>query len=237
MRGRCRVLPISIGLASRTAVPKEVRGRVRSALGYTDKDAVFLFLGRLVYYKGVQELILAAAQAGVKLLIGGEGPLEAALRKQVNTLGVSRLVTFLGRVPEVNLPGIFAASDVFVLPSNAASEAFGVVQLEAMAHGLPVINTNLPTGVPEVSRHGETGLTVSPGNVHELAGALRKLATDVDLRQHYGEAALRRVTEFSTPKIKETLRQIYREVHAQPIRALAAVQAPPAQLSPSGVGL
>jgi rhamnosyl/mannosyltransferase len=99
----------------------------------------------------------------------------------------------------------------FVFPSNAESEAFGLVQLEAMAAGKPVINTRLKTGVPEVSIDGETGITVNPNAPHELAEAMRKLHENPELRQRLGQNARERVKQHfvhsvTIPKI-ETIYQ------------------------------
>ena len=85
---------------------------------------------------------------------------------------------FLGRMSDEELPAFYQASDVFVLPSIARTEAFGVVQIEAMAAGLPVVSTNLPTGVPWVNQDGVSGLVVPPGDAAALGAALHRLAED-----------------------------------------------------------
>ena len=121
--------------------------------------------------------------------------LEPQLRQEAQTLGVADRVFFLGRLTDAQLRAAFRDCDIFVLPSVANSEAFGIVQLEAMVYGKPVINTALPTGVPLVSIHGETGLTVPPGDETALADAIRTLAEDDALREAYGAAAQRRVLE------------------------------------------
>ena len=98
-------------------------------------------------------------------------------------------------LPEEDLRAAFADCDIFVLPSVANSEAFGIVQQEAMVYGKPVINTALPTGVPHVSLDGVTGITVPPEDADALAQAIQKLADDKALREQYGSAAAKRVAE------------------------------------------
>jgi rhamnosyl/mannosyltransferase len=93
------------------------------------------------------------------------------------------------------------------------SEAFGIVQLEAMACGKPVVNTRLQSGVPFVSLDGATGLTVVPRNSTEMAGALNRLLADRDLRQRYGDCALRRVrSEFTADAMASRTLDLYRQV-------------------------
>lgn len=151
-----------------------------------------LFTGRLVYYKGVDVLLEAFRQVhGCELFLCGTGPLEDELKVKAEGLPVH----FLGRLPDAELKAAFADCDVFVFPSVENSEAFGIVQQEAMVYGKPVINTSLPTGVPYVSVHGETGLTVPPRDVNALAQAMQTLADDAELRRKFGENARKKVLE------------------------------------------
>ncbi len=162
------------------------------------------FAGRLVYYKGVDVLLEAFRQVhGCELFLCGMGPLEAELREKAQGLPVH----FLGRLSDAELKAAFADCDIFVFPSVENSEAFGIVQQEAMVYGKPVINTALPTGVPYVSVHGKTGLTVPPRDAKALAQAVQKLADDAALRRTYGENARRKVLEeYDSPRI---MRSIY----------------------------
>src|SRR5206468_10970589 len=99
-----------------------------------------------------------------------------------------------------------------VLPSTETAEAFGMVQLEAMAHGVPVINTSLASGVPSVSIHGETGLTVSPGNVKDLREAIRTLESDEQLRNRFPKNAQERVRLFSHSAVIGQIRSLYADI-------------------------
>jgi len=117
-------------------------------------------------------------------------------------------VHFLGKLSDAELKSAFADCDVFVFPSVENSEAFGIVQQEAMVYGKPVINTALPTGVPYVSVHGETGLTVPPKDADALAQAIQTLADDAALRRKFGENARKRVlSEYDCPTV---MRRIFR---------------------------
>ncbi|MDE6729973.1 MAG: glycosyltransferase [Oscillospiraceae bacterium] len=149
-----------------------------------------LFVGRFVYYKGIDILLKAFQQVrNCELFLCGTGILEPELHSLAENLAVH----FLGKLSEADLKTAFADCDIFILPSVQNSEAFGIVQQEAMVYGKPVINTNLPTGVPYVSVHGETGLTVKPGDVQGLADAIQMLADAPELRKIYGENARKRV--------------------------------------------
>lgn len=155
-----------------------------------------LFVGRLVSYKGVEVLLDAMAKtSGVELFIIGSGDLDEALAEQTERLQIKDKIHFLGTVETDDLKSAFNDCDMFVLPSVTRAECFGLVQLEAMVYGKPVINTSLPTAVPEVSLDKISGLTVTPGSATELAEAINKLATDKDLRKQYGNAARKRCQE------------------------------------------
>lgn len=175
---------------------------------------IILFVGRLVYYKGVEYLIDAVELLDGHLLIVGEGPQRQELEHQVKERGLCNQVTFLGFVSESDLDGLYQAAQIFVLPSVEPSEAFGIVQLEAMAHGLPVVNTNLPTGVPWVSQDGKTGITVPPRNTKALAAALEELLQDDERRDVLGSTARKRVEKmFTREQMLNKIEKIYEEEH------------------------
>lgn len=166
------------------------------------KFCKFLFVGRLVYYKGIDILLQAFAMIkNAELTVIGCGNLEGKLRRYVDEKGLSDRIHFLGKVEEDQLYHEFSNCDVFVLPSIAKSEAFGLVQLEAMAYGKPVINTNLPSGVPEVSIHGITGLTVEPGNVCELGDAMQWFIDHPEERCMMGKEARKRLENHYTIEV------------------------------------
>ena len=195
-REKCRVLPYGIVPGAYLRVPE---GNVLSEL-CNDKDSVkLLFTGRLVYYKGVDVLLRAMKEtSGCELFISGEGELEEGLREYVRDNGLEDRVHFMGFLPQTALRQAFRECDVFILPSVERSEAFGIVQIEAMVYGKPVINTALPSGVPYVSLDGITGLTVPPSDSDSLAEAINTLVGDKELRETMGRAAAERVkTEFS----------------------------------------
>ena len=157
----------------------------------------FLFVGRLVYYKGCDVLIRAMSKVKYGHLdIVGEGPLKTELTELSEKLGLTDRVSFLGEVADSVLDECFRKCDVFVLPSVEKSEAFGIVQMEAMAYGKPVINTNLKSGVPYVSLHRITGLTVEAKNSSELADAMNWLALHPEVREVYGKAGYERIKEY-----------------------------------------
>ena len=175
-----------------------------------------LFVGRFVYYKGVDVLIDAAAQSGGTLLLVGDGPLEPELRQRAIARGIQDRVRFLGRVSDEDLPAYYQAADVLVLPSVAKTEAFGVVQVEAMAAGIPVVSTNLPTGVPWVNQDGVSGLVVPPADAGRLAAALGRLAADPDLRARLGRGAAARAADlFTRDRMVATFKDVVeRAIHA-----------------------
>lgn len=176
-------------------------------------DPLILFVGRLVYYKGVDVLLEALSSTSrARLAIVGVGPLEGQLLGQARALGIAERVKFLGAVPDARLRSLYKCARFLVLPSVAPSEAFGMVQLEAMAASRPVISTDLKSGVPYVNQHGITGLIVPPGEARALASAMNRLLDDPEYAQRLGEGAERRVlAEFHVDRVIDAHLQLYAE--------------------------
>ncbi len=179
-----------------------------------DKPVRFLFVGRLVYYKGCKVLLEAFRQVkNAELIMIGDGVMKVELKKLAEQYEIAERVFFLGNVSDEELEENFAQCDVFVLPSIVKSEAFGLVQIEAMAYKKPVINTNLPSGVPYVSIHKETGLTVEPEDAQELAKAMNWMVVHPAERKQMGEKARQRVKdEFQMHMMLEKVLETYYRV-------------------------
>lgn len=198
-REKCCVIPYGINTDEYLKIQK--RPVLTEKLADKSNIKVF-FTGRLVYYKGVDVLLKAFRQVkNCELFIAGTGVLEDELKEYAVRHNM-KTVHFLGFLPDEDLKCAFADCDIFVLPSTANSEAFGIVQLEAMVYSKPVINTSLPTGVPYVSVDGVSGITVKPSDPVQLARAINILAGDKNLRDAYGKNAFKRVREiFNAEKV------------------------------------
>ena len=187
---------------------------------------LWLACGRLAYYKGLVHGIRALTKVRGTLLIVGDGPERPRLETEVQGLGLERRVIFLGTVPRV--APYYHAAHALWFPSNARSEAFGLVQLEAMASGCPVINTDIPnSGVAWVSRHLETGLTIPMNDAGALADAARCLLVEPGLRDRLAAAARARVVqEFDHRVMAQRSLSIYRHVlTGEPIADLPSLAA------------
>lgn len=161
-----------------------------------------LFIGRLVRYKGLDVLLRALERVpDLRLDIVGSGPEGPRLRTLTQALALTDRVKWFGEYPDEDLPRRMAEADFLVLPSVTVEEMFGLVVLEAMAAGRPVITTAVPTGVREVNVPGETGLEVPLQDPAALATALETLAHDPYLRERMGEAGRRRVQAHFTREI------------------------------------
>ena len=223
---RVKIVPLGLDLTS--FMPDAVDGGAVDAIRARIGRPFVLSVGRLVSYKGFDTLIAAAAATEATIAIVGTGPLDGALRARAQQLGIADRVIFAGAVSDRDLPAWYAAADVYVLASITGAEAFGLVQIEAMASGKPVINTALDTGVPEVSLHEKTGLTVPPGDVTALAAAIGRLMSDDELRTRLGAAArLRALEVFDAPRILDRLEAVYAGAIAG--RAALPVNAPVAR--------
>ncbi|MEK6280884.1 MAG: glycosyltransferase [Acidobacteriota bacterium] len=229
---RCRIVPYGIPIKQFSAYDSLEIARIRKQYG----SRLIISAGRLIYYKGFMHLVDAMSKIDGHLLIVGEGHLREDLESRARANQVSHKITFLGEVHNQDIVPYYHAADVFALASIARSEAFGIVQLEAMACGKPVVNTNLDSGVPWVSLHGMTGLTVPPNDPLALAGAINKLLDDSELREAYGQAGRVRVEdEFNQDVMLEGMVKLYSQILSLPIdeKSKSEVQPFPTKTSSS----
>ncbi len=202
-RGRVRVIPFGIEADEWAGVAGP-------------RDGPFLFVGRLVHYKGLGTLVTALGRVPeARLLVVGEGPLRQALERRARREGLAARARFAGDLDPPALREAMGAARALVLPSDGEGETFGVVQLEAMAAGLPVISTRLPTGVAEVNVDGVTGRIVPPADPGALADALAELLARPERGQAWGEAGRARVRErYARGAMLTALEAWYRELLA-----------------------
>ena len=208
---KCTVIPFGLERA-RYRLSGVTASRVQ-AIRANVKSPIVLFVGRLVPYKGVDVLLDAIKGLDATTVIVGEGPCRVSLMAKAVDSGLSDRVRFVGDISDAELLAWYHACDVFVLPSVTRQEAFGMVQLEAMLCGHPVISTELQTGTSWVNQHERTGIVVKPNNVSELRGALERLCGDRELREQFGDAGRKRVIEtFSAETMCQATVALYDDV-------------------------
>lgn len=205
-RDKARVIPL--GIAATTATPAEAppwpAGKLR-----------VLAVGRLSHYKGFDVLLRALANVPeATLLLVGKGECETELRALARQLGIEARVNFAGFIADDALAATYAQADVLCLPSLERSEAFGVVLLEAMRAGVPVVASDIRgSGVGYVVRDGASGLLVPPGDVDVLSAALQRLRDDNALRETLGAAGRQRWSEeFTLERAAQRMLTLYRDV-------------------------
>jgi rhamnosyl/mannosyltransferase len=196
-RDRLHVLPNGIDLEPYLNPSPEDQAkakRIRAA----HPGPLWLGVGRLIYYKGFLNAVRALPKVPGTLLLVGAGPDEPALRALAERLNVLDRIVFLGAMPYQQIVPYYLAAEALWFPSNARSEAFGIVQVEAMACGCPVINTAIPdSGVAWVSRHDESGLTVPIDDPVALSVAALRLLEEPGLRDRLAAGArARAIAEF-----------------------------------------
>jgi len=176
-------------------------------------EIIWLAVGRLVYYKALHIAIEALTLVTGTLIIIGIGSLEHQLKNLAYKLGVSDRIIWLGHVNEDELIGAYHAAKSLWFPSNVRSEGFGLVQVEAMASGCPVINANIPcSGVPWVSRHEQEGLTVPINDPVALALAAKRLLSEPGLHSRLSRDSRKRADYFNNVTMAQRSFQFYDKV-------------------------
>jgi rhamnosyl/mannosyltransferase len=180
---KVEVLPLGIDLEPfrrPSAAAQAYAARLRERFG----SPLWLCVGRLIYYKGLHVALEALRSVPGRLVVVGTGPLAGELKAQAEKLGVADRVEWCGHASADELVGAYHAATALWFPSVARSEGFGLVQVEAMASGCPVVNTAIPgSGVSWVSRDGREGLTVPVNDPTAFAAAANRLLGEPGLRE------------------------------------------------------
>lgn len=210
VQDKCTYLPIGIeGIEWNQRRVDEIRKR------YSGKKIIFS-LGRLVGYKGFKYLIDAANYLSddYVILIGGSGKLFGELSEQIVANHLQNRVSLLGRVSDEDLPNYYAACDLFCLSSIQKTEAFAIVQVEAMSCHKPIVATNIPgSGVSWVNAHGVSGENVPIADSKTLAQALGKILMDKECYARYSSGAYERFQQnFKIDKMIDKCLDIYEKV-------------------------
>ena len=190
VQDKCIAIPIGI---EPVAFDPADAGELRSQ--YPGKT-LLLSIGRLVPYKGYAFLIEAMKYLpdDCHLLIGGTGPLRKQFEAQITEAGLQERITLKGWLTDEEVAAWFGACDLFILPSVMKTEAFGIVQIEAMSCGKPVVATRIPgSGVAWVNADGISGRNAKPEDPKSLAEAIRDVLKE---KERYGEGAARRFAQY-----------------------------------------
>ena len=207
---KCVVIPLGIDLKPFETIDNDRVQTIRQRYG----SPILLFVGKLRYYKGLQYLLEAMPKIEARLLVVGTGPMAKAWQALAEKLGLTDKVAFLGQVADEELPLYYHACDLFILPASHRSEALGVVQVEAMACGKPIVCTELGTGTSYINVHGETGLVVPPRDPGVLVEAINQLLADEALWSGLGQRGRQRAKEFSKEAMVEKVVGLYEELLA-----------------------
>jgi len=204
VQDKCIAVPIGIDpLRPDTQKVAEIRSR------FPGKKLI-LSVGRLVTYKGFPYLIdaMPLLPETYHLVIGGTGPLRDALAQHIREKGLQSRVSLIGFIPDADLPAWFGACDCFVLTSTMKTEAFGIVQIEAMSCHKPVVATRIPqSGVSWVNQDGVSGRNVTPGKPEEYAAAIQEVTVNGELFEE--SAYLRYLKCFTREQMILNIEQLY----------------------------
>lgn len=197
-KDKIAVVPIGVPDAKHDGSDSQLPEALESQIG---SRKIVLAVGRLVPYKGFDVLIRAAQQLtkdSVVVIVGG-GPLQKELEHVIEQNGLGDRVVLAGRLSDAALHALFERATLYCLPSTYRAEAFGVVLLEAMTYGLPIVASDIPgSGVPWVNQHGVSGLNVPIGDEKALAEACNQILGSQELRSTLSKGARQRfLAEFT----------------------------------------
>ncbi len=221
---KINVVPNGVNLTLFNGVEKDYDFRRRYAM---DNEKIILFMGRLVYEKGIQNLIAAMPKilehyTDAKLVVAGKGGMIDELRNQVNFLGLKNKVYFTGYLGAKDVQKMYKCADVAVFPSTY--EPFGIVALEGMLSGTPVVVSDIG-GLNEIVEHGVNGMKSYAGNANSLADSILTLLYDPKLCDTVAKNAKLKVkTEYNWTKIAQDTHLAYQKAICQTMAERQAKQ-------------
>ena len=221
---KINIIPNGVNLNMYNGIEKDYDFRRKYAM---DNEKIILFMGRLVYEKGIQTLISAmpkilANYHDSKLLIAGKGGMIDELKNQVNSLGLGNKVYFTGYLGSKDVQKMYKCADVAVFPSTY--EPFGIVALEAMLSGTPVVVSDIG-GLNEIVDHGINGMKSYAGNPNSLADSILSLLFDPKLCDTVSKNAVQKVkAEYNWSKISEDTHFAYEKAIAETVANRQAKQ-------------
>ena len=211
LKNKCTVIPLGINI-DRFCQDGD-RVKIEKIRNRNENQPIILFVGCFRYYKGLEFLISAMKRVQARLFLIGAGPEEQNLRNIVERNHLNEKVHFLGELPDAEVNAYYKACDIFVLPSKLRSEAFGMVQLEAMCCGKPVISTELGTGTSFVNLDQQTGIVVKPNDSESLSNALSILINNPIKRMTLGGCGSKRVRQlFTAEQMVNSTLKLYEDV-------------------------
>ncbi|WP_341238093.1 glycosyltransferase [uncultured Limnobacter sp.] len=209
-KSKIAVVPIGVPDTKLGGAEKTLPSHIEQSI---QGKKIILSVGRLVPYKGFEVLIDAAKDLieDAIIVIVGAGPLIENLRNHIASAHAHQRVILTGRLSDHDLHSLFSRASLYCLPSTYRAEAFGVVLLEAMAHGLPIVATDIPgSGVPWVNQHGVSGLNVPVNNSSAIADACNHILESSDLRRRLVNGARQRfLSEFTEEVFIKRVLSIY----------------------------
>lgn len=209
-RNKICVVPIGVPDGMRNGSPSQLPDFLAEQIRGRN---IILSVGRLVPYKGYSVLIEAAKHlfAGAVVVIVGDGQLKQKLQLAIKIAGVTDRIVLAGRLNQPDLHALFRHAALFCLPSTSRAEAFGVVLLEAMSYGLPIIATDIRgSGVPWVNQHGTSGYNVPVSDPVAIADACNQILASDELRSRLSRGARQRfLTEFEEDVSVKRMMDVY----------------------------
>lgn len=205
---KCRTVPLGINVHSFLHANTEKVKEIQADYG----SSFVFFCGVHRYYKGIHVLIKASAYISVPIVIAGDGPERKCLEKMAKDIS-AKSIHFIGKLTNEDLVNYLHACSVFVFPSIARSEAFGLSIIEAHSAGKPVVATKLGTGVEWANLDGITGINVPPDDEKSLANAIQFLLDNDEVRYSMGQIAQQRVlSEFDIKVTAKKEFDLYRSI-------------------------